>query len=63
MVTLNSDDPAIFGSDLEEEYALAARDFGFTNEHLRELAANSIEASFLPAERKIEILRTLNGIS
>jgi aminodeoxyfutalosine deaminase len=57
MVTLNSDDPAMFASNLEEEYALVARDFGFTNEHLRELAANSIEASFLPAERKVRILR------
>ncbi len=57
MVTLNSDDPAMFASDLEDEYALAARDFGFTKEHLRELAANSIEASFLPAERKVKILR------
>jgi aminodeoxyfutalosine deaminase len=56
MVTLNSDDPAMFASDLECEYALAANDFGFTQEHLRELAANSIEASFLPPERKVELL-------
>ena len=63
MVTLNSDDPAMFGSDLEDEYALAANDFGFTNEHLRELAANSIEASFLPAEQKVKILREFEAIS
>jgi aminodeoxyfutalosine deaminase len=56
MVTLNSDDPAMFASDLECEYALAANDFGFTREHLREMAANSIEASFLPPERKVELL-------
>jgi aminodeoxyfutalosine deaminase len=57
MVTLNSDDPAMFASDLEGEYTLAANEFGFTDEHLRELAANSIEASFLPAERKVKLLR------
>lgn len=62
MVTLNSDDPAMFSSDLENEYALARNTFGFTNEHLRELAANSIEASFLPAERKVEILRQIEKI-
>ena len=28
MITLNSDDPAMFGSDLEDEYALAGREFG-----------------------------------
>lgn len=59
MVTLNSDDPAMFSSDLESEYALAANDFGFTNEHLRELASNSIEASFLPPERKVELLHRI----
>lgn len=57
MITLNSDDPAMFSSDLEGEYALAAADFGFTREHLRELAANSIEASFLQPERKVELLQ------
>ncbi|HEX5236174.1 MAG TPA: adenosine deaminase [Silvibacterium sp.] len=63
MITLNSDDPAMFGSDLEGEYALARNEFGFTNEHLRELAANSIEASFLPAERKVELLRRIDKFS
>lgn len=59
MITLNSDDPAMFASDLEDEYALARNTFGFTDEQLRELAANSIEASFLPPERKVEILRQI----
>ena len=57
MVTLNSDDPAMFSSDLEGEYRLAYDSFDFSQEHLRELAANSIEASFLPAERKVALLR------
>lgn len=63
MITLNSDDPAMFGRDLEGEYALAHNEFGFTNEHLRELAANSIEASFLSAERKVDLLRKLESFS
>ena len=62
MITLNSDDPAMFGSDLEGEYRLAHREFEFTPEHLRELAGNSIEASFLPAERKIELLRRIENL-
>ena len=48
LVTLNSDDPAFFGSDIENEYVLAATEQGFTREELRQLAANSIAASFLP---------------
>jgi aminodeoxyfutalosine deaminase len=63
MITLNSDDPEMFGSDLEGEYRLAARGFEFTREQLRELAGNSIEASFLPAERKVALLRELEAIA
>jgi aminodeoxyfutalosine deaminase len=63
MVTLNSDDPAMFLSDLEDEYQIAQDEFGFSEEHLRELTANSIEASFLPAERKIDLLRQIEKTS
>lgn len=56
MITLNTDDPALFGTSLAREYQLAQETFGFTDEHLRELARNSFEASFLPAEKKLELL-------
>jgi aminodeoxyfutalosine deaminase len=52
LVTLNSDDPAFFGSDLANEYLLAHTAQGFTCEELRQLAANSIRASFLPDSEK-----------
>jgi aminodeoxyfutalosine deaminase len=56
MITLNTDDPALFGTSLCREYQIAQDAFGFTDEHLRELARNSFEASFLPAEKKLELL-------
>ena len=56
MITLNTADPALFGTTLSREYQLAQETFGFTDEHLRELARNSFEASFLPAEKKLELL-------
>jgi adenosine deaminase/aminodeoxyfutalosine deaminase len=56
LVTLNSDDPAFFGSDLANEYLLAHTEHGFTRDELRQLAANSIEASFLPTPAKIDLL-------
>ncbi len=56
MVTLNSDDPPFFGANLLDEYELAYREFAFTPEQLRELAANSVEASFLPPERMLRLL-------
>ncbi|MGA2634595.1 MAG: adenosine deaminase [Terracidiphilus sp.] len=52
MVTLNSDDPAFFGSDLANEYLLAHTIQEFTRQELRQLAANSIRASFLPEPEK-----------
>lgn len=53
LVTLNSDDPAFFGSDLLGEFLLAHTEQGFTRAELRQLAANSFQASFLPeAERR-----------
>ena len=56
MVTLNSDDPPFFGANLLDEYLLAHRTFEFPLDQLRELAANSIEASFLPPDRKLALL-------
>lgn len=61
MITLNSDDPAMFHTSLNREYHLAHELFGFTDEHLRELARNSFEASFLPAEKKIGFLNLLDA--
>ncbi len=61
MITLNSDDPAMFSTSLAHEYHLAQKAFGFTEEHLRELARNSFEASFLPPEKKLEFLDLLDA--
>lgn len=63
MITLNSDDPAMFGSSLTEEYQLAQTAFAFTEEHLRELARNSFEASFLSAEKKLQFLNLFDAAS
>jgi adenosine deaminase/aminodeoxyfutalosine deaminase len=52
LVTINSDDPAFFGSDVANEYLLAHSEQGFSRDELRTLAANSIRASFLPDAAK-----------
>src|SRR5271170_1397966 len=61
MVTLNTDDPAMFATSLSREYQLAQDTFSFTDEHLRELARNSFEASFLPAEKKLGFLNLFDA--
>ena len=61
MITLNTDDPAMFRTSLSGEYALAQHEFGFSDEHLRELARNSFEASFLTAEKKLALLNLFDA--
>jgi len=62
MVTLNSDDPAFFGSSIENEYRLAHTVQGFDREELKRLAANSFRASFLPEMVKQRWLAQLDSI-
>jgi len=59
MVTLNTDDPAMFSTDLTGEYLLAARTFGLTREQILHLGQNAIRAAFLPEEEKVKLLSTM----
>jgi adenosine deaminase/aminodeoxyfutalosine deaminase len=60
MITLNTDDPAMFQTSLNKEYEIARQEFEFSDEQLRELARNSIEASFLPVEKKLKFLSQID---
>jgi aminodeoxyfutalosine deaminase len=60
MITLNTDDPAMFQTSLNREYEIAQQEFKFSAEHLRELARNSMEASFLPVEKKLRFLQQID---
>lgn len=46
-ITLNTDDPPMFGTDLLNEYETAARVFGFTREELAQVAANGFSFAFM----------------
>jgi len=51
-VTLNSDDPAYFGGYVNENYRRLAQAVGLTREQVVQIARNSFEGSFLPADQK-----------
>jgi aminodeoxyfutalosine deaminase len=48
-ITLNTDDPAMFHTTLTAEYELAPREFGFSQQELRGIAANAFRYSFRKA--------------
>jgi aminodeoxyfutalosine deaminase len=56
LVTLNSDDPPMFGTTLANEYRVAARDLGLSLPQLAGLAANGVRASFLATPTKDALL-------
>jgi aminodeoxyfutalosine deaminase len=62
-VTLNSDDPPMFGTTLSAEYRAAAEVFGLDREELATLAANAVRASFLPDADKKELLAQLAALA
>jgi len=63
MVTLSTDDPAMFQTSLNKEFEIAQQEFSFSEDHLRELARNSIEASFLPVEKKLRFMQQIDFLA
>lgn len=62
LLTLNTDDPAMFGTSMGREYQLAQKLYGFTDAELKQLAINSFRASFLPQDKKREFLRLFDPV-
>ncbi|GAB3657732.1 adenosine deaminase [Actinocorallia lasiicapitis] len=52
LVTVNSDDPPMFGTDLNTEYGVAATLLGLDERGVAALAKNAVEASFLDEHGK-----------
>ncbi|MFD9792404.1 adenosine deaminase [Streptomyces sp. NPDC059070] len=55
LVTVNSDDPPMFGTDLNNEYAVAARLLELDERGVAALAKNAVEASFLDPAGKTRL--------
>jgi adenosine deaminase len=55
MVTVNSDDPPMFGTDLNREYEVLVRYFDFSIEELQQVSLNGLHASLLPSAEKARL--------
>ena len=62
-VTLNSDDPPMFGTTLTTEYRRAASAFGLSRGQLAELAKNGVRASFLDAAAKQALIAEIDSVA
>ncbi len=57
LVTVNSDDPPLFNTDLNHEYQVLVEHFGFTALELEKISLNAIQASFLSPQQKADYTR------
>jgi aminodeoxyfutalosine deaminase len=55
LVTINSDDPALFGTDLNHEYEVLVDHFGFTADELEQVSLNGLHTSLLPQADKTRL--------
>ena len=62
-VTLNSDDPPMFGTTLTQEYRRAASVLGLSRDQLADLARNSVRASFLDAAAKQALIDEIDQVA
>jgi aminodeoxyfutalosine deaminase len=58
-MTLNSDDPALFGTSIEQEFTRAAAEFSLSATQAVELCENAVHAAFLPEREKELLLRQI----
>jgi aminodeoxyfutalosine deaminase len=59
-VTLNSDDPPMFGTTLSNEYLVAATKLGLSRAQLAGLAINAVQASFLDRATKAALIAEIS---
>ena len=56
-VSVNTDDPAMFGNSLADEYAALERELGFTPDEIRALILSGIATSWMPEDDKARMTR------
>lgn len=60
-VTLNSDDPALFNTTLNDEFLHAVQDCGLSLDQLEQVALNGVRASYLPEDEKSAMLQSFRA--
>ena len=59
-ITVNSDDPSMFGTSLNEEYEIASRLLDLDTGGVADLARAAVRASFAPDDLKVSLLTEID---
>ena len=60
-ITVNSDDPSMFGTSLNQEYEIAARLLDLDTGGVADLARTAVRSSFAPDDLKISMLAEIDA--
>ena len=60
-MTVNSDDPTFFGTDMNNEYEQLHEVLGFTIQELFQISLNAVESSFVDMETKQQMRREFHN--
>jgi adenosine deaminase len=55
VVTVNSDDPPLFGTTLTEEFLVLSRYWGYDADGLQRIALNAVDVAFLPSDDRARL--------
>jgi aminodeoxyfutalosine deaminase len=56
-LTIGSDDPPLFGTDLNSEYQVLVKYFNFTQSEIQQISLNAVQASFLSQGEKQKLVQ------
>ena len=57
LVTVNSDDPPLFGTTLTDEFLVLLHEWGYDADNLQRIALNAVDVSFLPDSERADLRR------
>lgn len=61
LVTVNTDNPSVSGTDITNEYRVLTDRFGFTEPELVRLVMNGVEAAFMDENEKLSLRREMEA--
>jgi adenosine deaminase len=62
LVSVNTDDPGMFGNSLADDYAALVAELGFTRQEIVQIVLAAVESSWAPDDRKAALSAEIRAI-